>query len=172
MSTRKRKLPDLSTDDENSDVGAKRHEPEAPPVLSSFSSAELAQTRRDFEEWSMMMKLSEETIEIATNSLRITQIRCAELSVRMSEQLFGARGSGVAIFVKPATGKTIKLFAPPSATIEELKQLLWLHDGTPVDQQQLIFAGKQLSNGETLAACGIKRTMMLYLVLRSRAVES
>jgi hypothetical protein len=79
-----------------------------------------------------------------------------------------ASASSTQIFTKKITGKTIALDVELGDTIMILKQIIEDKEAIPIEQQRIIFKGKELHNDSTMLECGIARfsdvTLLLFVL--------
>ena len=91
--------------------------------------------------------------------------------LRFSANLVKARqdyANSFQIFVKELTSRTHAFSISASETVGSLKSMIEEQQGTPTDQQRLIFAGKQLEDSRMLYDYNIQEGSMLHMVLRLR----
>ena len=71
---------------------------------------------------------------------------------------------------RPLTGKTIIFEVDPADSIEMVKQKIQNKEGIPLDQQHLVFAGKQLEDNYTLSDYNVRHKSTLHLAFRKMQI--
>ena len=72
----------------------------------------------------------------------------------------------IQIFVKTLVGSTVVLRVETSDTVMHIKELLLERQGVPVEQQRLIYGGKQLDDDRILEDYNIQQESTIHLALR------
>lgn len=80
-----------------------------------------------------------------------------------------AQLSGGQFMVKTLTGKNIVVDYDPNMTVRELKEYINSSSNIPIDQQRLIFQGKQMDNDDyTINDYHVVKDASVHLVLKLR----
>lgn len=91
-----------------------------------------------------------------------------EDTIEVGKQKLPSTIGSMEIFAKTLTGKHIAIEVEQTDTIESVKTVLQDREGIPIDQQRLIFRGRECENYLSLQDCGIEHGGVIHLCLRMR----
>lgn len=92
--------------------------------------------------------------------------RTGDYSIENNDMLFCRTPFSGILFVKTLTGKTITLGYYSEDTVESFKIKVKSKEGIPIDQQRLIFAGRQLIDQHLLSDYFLRTESTVHMVLR------
>ena len=72
------------------------------------------------------------------------------------------------IFIKTLNGKSIKIECSLKDTVSRIKKRIKDKEGLQIEDQRLIYSGKQLQDDQTLIDCDCSYNCTLHLVTRLR----
>ena len=81
-----------------------------------------------------------------------------------------ASANAMQIFVKTLSGKHIALEVERTDTIEAVKDKIQYKEGIPAERQELVFEGKILEEGRSLADYPIFKDSTLHLLLKDISI--
>jgi len=105
-------------------------------------------------------------VRIDSNIYTILQTLSDELYLEYINIVLRNKQEGYQIFVKTLNGKTLSLYVKEIYTIQFIKLLINKIEGTPINQQRLVFSGRTLEDEITLNNYNIQKDSTLHLVLR------
>jgi len=70
------------------------------------------------------------------------------------------------IFIKTLTGKSITLDVAPEETIMNVKQKILQKEGLPVNEQRLVFGGKQLADDTSVQDSGLQENSTAHIIMK------
>ena len=77
-------------------------------------------------------------------------------------------GTDLKLYIKTISGGTIEIHVKKYFLIIDCKYLIFKQKHIAIDEQRLLFAGKQLENDAKLDECGINNEATLNLVLKMK----
>ena len=94
----------------------------------------------------------------------------SHITGKIGDKRNGQRASGatIEVCVKTLAGRTTSVKVPEHAYVSDLKEAVTEVEGTPVDQQRLVYGGIQMEDVKELSEYGIQEHCTVHMVLRLR----
>jgi len=77
-------------------------------------------------------------------------------------------GEKIQITIRKLEGTSVRIQTTSNATVQNVKEIYESQEGVPVEEQRLIFSGKQLQDERTLHSYSISNDSSLHMVFRLR----
>ncbi|RDB30966.1 hypothetical protein Hypma_000125 [Hypsizygus marmoreus] len=110
-----------------------------------------------------------EVIEIEDMSIPVGTVLLdvgSRSSYLASDAMLTLQSRSYVIYIKTLTGKTINIPFNSYDTVYDIKAVVQGREGMPLEQQRLIFGGKQLEDGRLLSDYNIKHESTIHVILR------
>lgn len=146
-------------------------------ALSSDTTADLKEKigkKEGIPEGQKQLILDGQTLEDSNRPLEHQQHSqgvMLQLIVSPAPAASSSAGERGHVTVKNLTGKAIELDVDISDSVDSVKAQIEGLECIPADEQNLIFAGKQLLGSCTLSECGIQNGGTIFLVRRSSNIQ-
>lgn len=95
---------------------------------------------------------------------KLRKLFCLAVTLMLALIILPAQALAMQIFIKMPTGKNITLEVETSDTIEAVKAKIQEKAGVPSEQQRLLFGGKELEEGRTLADYSVQKDATLHMI--------
>lgn len=137
---------------------------ENPNIILKYNNNYLIEEEKKLSEYGISKRYEEVNISIKPQNLeQLDYGNPNDIVSIMKSRNQGKKGSQY--FIKTLTGKTSTLELPKDALVYEMKAAFNLKEGTPMDQQRIIFEGREIEMEEKISNFA-KKESTFHCVLR------
>ena len=105
-------------------------------------------------------------ITLSGSSNRREEVKISHASVSVPSVSTESSASGIILFVRTITGITSQIEVDANALVSSLKQRIFQTNQIPPNQQNLVFAGRPLEDGRTIASYNIQDSSTVHLIIK------
>ena len=137
---------------------------ENPNIILKYNNNYLTEEEKMLSEYGISKRYEEVNIAIKPRNLNLLNYgNPTDIVSIMKSRNQGKKNNQY--FIKTLTGKTVTLNLPKDALVYEMKAAFCLKEGTPMDQQRMIFKGIEMEMEETVSNLANKESTF-HVVLR------
>lgn len=146
-------------------VGGDSEYSENPNIILKYKENYLSESEKKLSEYGISNRYEEVKIFIKPRNVEQFEYAPSNIIVDILNSRSKDQGKNQ-YFIKTLTGKTITLFLPKDALVYEMKACVHLKEGTPPDQQRIIFQGREMELDKKITDIGASNEATFHLVLR------